>query len=222
MKTKNWYKGLTATAITLAMAGAALTVPAMAIDYDLNYGDVYVGEDETGVWSGQSQDGGNTYFHYEQIGTDGQYEFISGKYQHTTDDATVHITQGTIGQEQIINEEDTNDTVDEGAVLKEVMENAQTGVAVDSTVTISNGTTGGDTDTDTGTAADGTTGTTSGGETEENTEAVDAVDVTISGVNVSTDDTFLTVGNNTNADIIRIKERLKELEAQIVKIVENA
>ena len=95
---------------------------------------------------------------------------LGGKYQHTTDDATVHITQGTIGQEQIINEEDTNDTVDEGAVLEEVKGNAQTGVAVDSTVTISNGTTGDDTDT--GTAADGTTGTTSGGGTEENTESV--------------------------------------------------
>ncbi|HIT93920.1 MAG TPA: hypothetical protein IAC43_01920, partial [Candidatus Faecivivens stercoripullorum] len=38
---KNWYKGVTATAITLAMAGAAFTVPSMAIDYDLVNGDVY-------------------------------------------------------------------------------------------------------------------------------------------------------------------------------------
>ena len=32
MKKKGWYKGLTATAITLAMAGAAFTVPALASD----------------------------------------------------------------------------------------------------------------------------------------------------------------------------------------------
>ena len=32
MKKKNWYKGLTATAITLAMAGITFTVPAMASD----------------------------------------------------------------------------------------------------------------------------------------------------------------------------------------------
>ena len=197
MKTKNWYKGLTATAITLAMAGAALTVPAMAIDYDLNYGNVFV----EGTESWQQDTAGNQFHYVVSNTTEGSYEFVSGKYQHTPDDTTVHITQGTIDKEQIINEEDTNDTVDEGAVLEEVKGNAQTGVAVDSTVTISNGTTGDDTDT--GTAADGTTGTTSGGGTEENTEAVDAVDVTISDVNVDIEgkEDFITVNDNTTADI---------------------
>ena len=42
MKTKNWYKGLTATAISVAMAGAAFTVPALALDYDLGNGDVFI------------------------------------------------------------------------------------------------------------------------------------------------------------------------------------
>lgn len=197
MKTKNWYKGLTATAITLAMAGAALTVPAMAIDYDLNYGNVFV----EGTESWQQDTAGNQFHYVVSNTTEGSYEFVSGKYQHTADDTTVHITQGTIDKEQIINEVDTNDTVDENIVLEEVKGNAQTGVAVDSTVTISNGTTGGDTDT--GTAADGTTGTTSGGGTEENTESVDAVDVTISDVNVDIEgkEDFITVNDNTTADI---------------------
>ena len=200
MKTKNWYKGLTATAITLAMAGAALTVPAMAIDYDLNYGDVHVGTNGDGtVWSGQTQDG-NNYFHFEN-GQNGSYEFVNGKYQHTQDgitDTQINISQGSIQEEQIVNQ---NNTEAESSALEKVMENAQTGVAVDSTVTISNGTTGGDTDT--GTAADGTTGTTSGGGTEENTESVDAVDVTISDVNVDIEgkEDFITVNDNTTADI---------------------
>ncbi len=213
MKTKNWYKGLTATAITLAMAGAALTVPAMAIDYDLNYGNVFV----EGTESWQQDTAGNQFHYVVSNTTEGSYEFVSGKYQHTTDDATVHITQGTIGQEQIINEEDTNDTVDEGAVLEEVKGNAQTGVAVDSTVTISNGTTGDDTDT--GTAADGTTGTTSGGGTEENTESVDAVDVTISDVNVDIDakKDFITVEDGTTANIT-IEHSTVQTEGSVVDI----
>ena len=213
MKTKNWYKGLTATAITLAMAGAALTVPAMAIDYDLNYGNVFV----EGTESWQQDTAGNQFHYVVSNTTEGSYEFVSGKYQHTADDTTVHITQGTIDKEQIINKEDTNDTVDEGAVLEEVKGNAQTGVAVDSTVTISNGTTGDDTDT--GTAADGTTGTTSGGETEENTESVDAVDVTISDVNVDINakKDFITVENGTTANIT-IEHSTVETEGSVVDI----
>ena len=39
MKKKNWYKGLTATAVTLAMAGAVLTVPAFAGDDNQTNGD---------------------------------------------------------------------------------------------------------------------------------------------------------------------------------------
>ena len=49
---KNWYKGVTATAITLAMAGAAFTVPSMAIDYDLVNGDVYF--EGTQSWQGNN------------------------------------------------------------------------------------------------------------------------------------------------------------------------
>ncbi len=41
-KKRNWYRGLTATAISLAMAGAAFSVPALAINYDLSIGDVTV------------------------------------------------------------------------------------------------------------------------------------------------------------------------------------
>ncbi len=38
---KNWYKGLTATAIAMAMAGA-VSAPVFAIDYDIANGNVYV------------------------------------------------------------------------------------------------------------------------------------------------------------------------------------
>ena len=92
---KNWYKGITATAITLAMAGAAFTVPAMAIDYDLNYGDVYVGEDETGVWSGQTNNPDEGYFYY--VKSEDSYYSVEGKYYHKDGgDNTVNISQGTI------------------------------------------------------------------------------------------------------------------------------
>ena len=96
---KNWYKGITATVIAAAMAGAAFSVPAFAIDYDLNYGDVQVGTNEDGsVWSGQTQDNGETYFHYEKKSD--EYEWISGKYQHTNEtgevDNELNVSQGTI------------------------------------------------------------------------------------------------------------------------------
>ena len=101
---KNWYKGITATAITLAMAGAALTVPAMAIDYDLNYGDVYVGEDETGVWSGQTNNPDEGYFYY--VKSEDSYYYVEGKYYHKDGgDNTVNISQGTIP-----NSNDSTDT----------------------------------------------------------------------------------------------------------------
>lgn len=194
MKKKNWYKGLTATAITLAMAGAAFTVPAFAIDYDLNYGDVYV----EGTESWQQNETSGPFYYVPTTSGDGSYEFVSGKYQHTDKDMSVNISQGTINN--IVNAEDANE---EKTAFESLKENMQTTTAVNSTVTISNGSTVGDNGTTDGT--DGTTSTTDtsgdGTTAGNNTETVDAVDVTISGVNVSTDDTFLTVGNNTNANI---------------------
>lgn len=106
---KNWYKGITATAITLAMAGAALTVPAMAIDYDLNYGDVYVGEDETGVWSGQTNNPDEGYFYY--VKSEDSYYYVEGKYYHKDGgDNTVNISQGTINTEDFAEEADIPQT----------------------------------------------------------------------------------------------------------------
>lgn len=198
MKTKNWYKGLTATAITLAMAGAALTVPAMAIDYDLNYGDVYVGEDETGVWSGQSQDGGNTYFHYEQIGTDGQYEFISGKYQHTNSDGQtdteINISQGFVDS-MTDNNTETETVPDDGAEFDQVAVPDAGSETTDNTVTVSGDLTGKDTD-----------------ETND-------VDITISDVNVDigAKKDFITVENGTTANIT-IEHSTVETEGSVVDI----
>ncbi|MCI6022499.1 MAG: hypothetical protein MRZ52_00690, partial [Oscillospiraceae bacterium] len=97
---KNWYKGITATVIAAAMAGAAFSVPAFAIDYDLNYGDVQVGTNKDGsVWSGQTRDNGETYFHYEKKSESNEYERINGKYQHTNQgevDKKLNVSQGTI------------------------------------------------------------------------------------------------------------------------------
>ena len=72
---KNWYKGLTATAITFAMAGAAFTVPALAYEYDLSVGDVFV--DGNYSW----QQGNGTWNE-------------NNKYDHAAhEDYTVDITQ---------------------------------------------------------------------------------------------------------------------------------
>lgn len=93
---KNWYKGLTATAISLAMAGAAVSVPAFAIEYDLANGDVYVSEKADGTVESWQTDG-NTYeadgitttdFYYKE----GETEKTLGRYQHTQ---TVDGTQVT-------------------------------------------------------------------------------------------------------------------------------
>ena len=129
---KNWYKGITATVIAAAMAGAAFSVPAFAIDYDLNYGDVQVGTNEDGsVWSGQTQDNGETYFHYKKKSESDEYEWISGKYQHTNKetgevDNELNVSQGTI---EIA-----------GAETEPVKENAD-GETTDSKVSISGDTT---------------------------------------------------------------------------------
>ena len=146
MKTRNWYKGLTATAITVAMAGAAFSVPALAIDYDLNYGDVEIGTDAEGnVWSGQTQDG-KDYFHYVESTNptgEGSYEFVSGKYYHTNTetgavDTEVNISQGNISKEEIVHNEGSGSASD---VFEQVTENAPQSTAsegtVDSTVTVS-------------------------------------------------------------------------------------
>lgn len=176
---KNWYRGLTATAITLAMAGAAFTVPAMAIDYDLNYGDVYVGEDETGVWSGQSQDGGNSYFHYV-TGTGGQYVFVSGKYQHTNSttgevDTEVNISQGFV--DSVVNTVPETTVPENGTGFSDFDQSVTNPEITDNTVTVSGDLTGNDTD-----------------ETND-------VQVTISDVTVDTNETFLTVEEGSKADI---------------------
>ncbi len=72
---KNWYKGVTATAITVAMAGAAFTVPALAYEYDLSVGDVFV--DGNYSW----QQGNGTWNE-------------NNKYDHAAhEDYTVDITQ---------------------------------------------------------------------------------------------------------------------------------
>lgn len=90
MKSKNWYKGLTATAITVAMAGAAFTVPALAIEYDLSNGDVYV--DGTQSWQ-QDESGKEFYFGYNE--TEGSWsEKTDGRYTHTND-MNVDISAGT-------------------------------------------------------------------------------------------------------------------------------
>lgn len=180
MKKKNWYKGLTATAITLAMAGAAFSVPALAIDYDLNYGDVHVGSNDDGtVWSGQTQDGGESYFHYETTGTDGQYEFVSGKYQHTNSttgevDTEVNISQGFV--ENLVDGTPETTPPADGETFGEVVEPTVTDTT-DNTVTVSGDLTGNDTD-----------------ETND-------VQVTISDVTVDTNETFLTVEEGTKGEI---------------------
>ncbi len=176
---KNWYRGLTATAITLAMAGAAFTVPAMAIDYDLNYGDVYVGEDETGVWSGQSQDGGNSYFHYV-TGTGGQYVFVSGKYQHTNSttgevDTEVNISQGFV--DSVVNTVPETTVPENGTGFSDFDQSVTDPEITDNTVTVSGDLTGNDTD------------------------KTNDVQVTISDVTVDTNETFLTVEEGSKADI---------------------
>lgn len=177
---KNWYKGVTATAITLAMAGAAFTVPALAIDYDLNYGDVHVGSNDDGtVWSGQTQDGGNSYFHYE-TGTDGQYKFVSGKYQHTNSttgevDTEVNISQGFV--DSVVNTVPETTVPENGTGFSDFDQPVTDPEITDNTVTVSGDLTGNDTD-----------------ETND-------VQVTISDVTVDTNETFLTVEEGSKADI---------------------
>lgn len=68
-KKKNWYKGLTATAISIAMAGAAFSVPALAIDYDLNVGDVTVDGNLSWQENNETWNSANKYDHSTGGGT---------------------------------------------------------------------------------------------------------------------------------------------------------
>ena len=267
---KNWYRGLTATAITFAMAGAAFTVPALAIDYDLNYGDVYVGEDETGVWSGQSQDGGKTYFHFEDAG-EGLQRFDS-VYVHKNGydvDNTINISQGTIATEDFaegadipqtgvgsnqvnisgdLSESDIEINIASGesqpsdesqtsaegentvnVTLTDVVTNdTGDGISVSGDVNINvvgenqlnAGDGGAGLDIDAGSKVTITgvdqevTDTDENQTTEigqissngtaikvETTASSDKTTINVNNINADADDTFLTVGNNTNADI---------------------
>ena len=91
MKKKNWYKGLTATAITVAMAGAAFTVPALAIEYDLSNGNVYV--NDTQSWQ---NDGTGDFYYGFNSETNSWSDRNEGRYDHVAnDDYTVNISAGT-------------------------------------------------------------------------------------------------------------------------------
>lgn len=144
---KNWYRGLTATAITLAMAGAAFTVPAMAIEYDLTNGDVFVSGNQS--WQNDGTESGDFYYGYDAE-TDSWSNKTPGRYDHVANnDYSVDISA------------DTTNPSGEGY----------------GAVTVSGDLTGGDTD-----------------ETND-------VEVTISDVNVDTNETFLTVEDGTKGNI---------------------
>lgn len=120
---KNWYKGLTATAISLAMAGAAVSVPAFAIEYDLANGDVYVSEKEDGtVESWQTDAEGEFYLSQTETGWNG--ERVNSRYQHTQ---TVIVVDKEAGTETRVEKTDNDVIITQS--------NPET--ATDNTVTVS-------------------------------------------------------------------------------------
>lgn len=162
---KNWYKGLTATAISLAMAGAAVSVPAFAIEYDLANGDVNVGVNaDTGSVESWQTDGTDEFYYALNSETGAWDTKTNGRYQHTQP-----VT--------VIDEETKTETVVEKTDNDVIITQSNPGTATDNTVKVSGDLKGDD------------------------TTAADDVDITINGVNVETDGTFLTVKDNTVADI---------------------
>lgn len=186
MKKKNWYKGLTATAIMLAMAGTATVIPAFAEEQteDPTGGSIQQLNEQDKVWTVTETDGPNT----------------SESTTTTNEDGSVTETQTTTTTVTSTSETKTTDE-ETGTTIQEDLTKEETTTTTTETTTE----TGEPVETDRVTNPDGSTTVTTETETTTTTETTTKTETTVEGTITETkpvDRTEQTTLNDADWDYI--------------------